>query len=993
MNPLRFAKMCKQRKNAALEAYEKAEKMNMDKLKDQLRIRGLDITGTKADLVERIKAALKRQADTIGFGELSAFGADIVKRIYSSFCKVGDNTKTMSLWEMNRFLDSMSVGTLYNADEFNHMLKQHSLLANDGCLTEEGLIAYYERYGHLAQDMESLGYGSLDDLVNGEISISIDYDTEGLVTLLDLMESHSLRNPYFKQIICILSSIDKIAAEFVNSTLSDFIIKIIEQILPSDSATPPSTFSSKDFVSHFKRVFSTPGLISRAINTFVEWLSDGNDGIIRDLRLLVVKEFGKFDNWEDVFKESFPKPIVGTSKKNLNTSEASQNTEDILNKIKAILPALLESQINNETNRKSLKEKVNYVNEIIQKSDILRLKVAEIEALKRYRNKLLDQEDFMSKVIKERQKLALVHLIAGYDAFRMYAVGIGSIGIGGKELTARICCNGFNFTDFLPKAFGEPCIVKERQQEKYNRSISRKETALNALANEKRKTTTDPVELEKIRILKEEEMKKKRNDEENKLLNEALRGMLDAREERKSIEDLNKLIVLWERLSIAKNNKYGKDHIVSIICRNNLACVNLEFIGMAIKSNEIISTMTGCVDSIILLLSAYDVHFLSSINTVNPISSSPGRSNDNNNTNVIHTEEINATNNPPLDLELIAPCVTILQNFITIVKIRYAGNLNEIMYKQHDKVVTIYELFCQLGEKEQKMVSLGKCRAMENIPVLTAENFIKQFETTINDMKQEKESLIIDSGQDLIKIIDYNNDGDFSIVGDGSIGQVSQLSPGSASIASDMKSEYLKEEQSLHIGGLNDANDDNNEIETLDTARLKQIKYEKQKEDDKKLRAKVTRERNKLYSLIQSDKISQIFAETAGGAVPTGKNIKWGASSSSVNNSVSSDPFAFLDGNDSNQYFAGSTIDQTSTISYENSLENSSIAQSLSTNKGKNISDVPNNVPKQKKAQIKVVSATDPDNGDTNPKKISYKDKKVLPPKTMLEWIKDKLDL
>ena len=89
-----------------------------------------------------------------------------------------------------------------------------------------------------------------------KINISIDYDTEGLVTLLDLMESHSLRNPYFKQIICILSSIDKIAAEFVNCTLSDFIIKIMEQILPSDSAKPPPTFSSKDFVSYFKRVFS-----------------------------------------------------------------------------------------------------------------------------------------------------------------------------------------------------------------------------------------------------------------------------------------------------------------------------------------------------------------------------------------------------------------------------------------------------------------------------------------------------------------------------------------------------------------------------------------------------------------------------------------------------------------------------------------------------------------------------------------------------------------
>ncbi len=1004
MNPLRFAKMCKQRKNAALEAYDKAEKMTMDKLKDQLRIRGLDITGSKLDLVERVKAALKRQADTIGFGELSAFGADIVKRIYSSFCKTDGNSKGMSLWDMNRFLDSMSVNTLYNVEEFNHMLKQHSLLTNDGNLSEEGLIAYYERYGHLAQDIEALGYGSLNDLISGDVDISVEYDTDGFVTLLDLMEKHSLRNPFLKYIVCILSSIGMIGVELINDNLSDFIVKMIEQLLPSDTAIPPSSFSSKEFLSYLKRLCSAPGLISRTINAFVEYLSDGDDGVIRDLRLLVLKEFGKFDDWEEIFNESFPKSLAGITK-NTGVSDISGDqtlSEDLLIKIKTILPTLLESKINNETNRKSLQDKIKQVDEIIQKSDVLHLKVFEIEALKRYRSKVLDQEEYMSKIIKERQKLALVHFIACYDAFRMYAVGIGSVGVGTKEFMVRINCSGFNFTDLLPKALGEPCLMKERQQEKYNRSIARKETVLNALANEKRKTTTDPIELEKIKKLKEEELRKKRDEEENKLLNDALRCMLDARDERKSIEDLNKMLVLWERLSIAKNNKYGSNHIVSIICQNNLACVYFEFLGLSAKSNEIISAMAGCADSIMLLLGSYHVPFLSQVPNV-ALSHFAEVSYHKNNSNDDGSSAVSSL--PPLELEIIAPCVTILQNFISIIKIRYTANLHEVLHKQHDKLVAIYELFHKLDEKEQKLVSIGKCRMVEHIPVLVTDNFKNQLEITLNDVKSDQ-----DKNSNEVDVTDANNfatDCDFSVNGDGSIGQISQLSPGSLSIDSDMKSDQkFNSPNNFELTMLSDDIQNDN---MLDTARLKQLKYSKQKEEDKKLRSIVTRERNKLYSLILSDKISEIFAETAAGAVPAGKNIKWGAGTlSGTSVSTSSDPFAFLDGNDSNHYFQGSSIDQTSTISFENSLENSSLAQSYNTIKGKQ--DSINNLT-QKKIRVKgstLDSTNDNDNdnnnnlsmsntrnniAETNPKKMSYKDKKVLPPKTMFEWIKDKLDL
>ena len=1003
MNPLRFAKMCRQRKNAALEAHDKAENMTMDKLKDQLRIRGLDITGSKLDLVERVKAALKRQADTIGFGELSAFGADIVKRIYSNFCKTDGNKKSMSLWEMNRFLDSMSVNTLYNTEEFSHMLKQHSLLTNDGNLCEEGLIAYYERYGHLAQDMETLGYGSLNDLISGDIDISVEYDTDGLVTSLDLMEKHSLRNPFLKYIICILSSIGMINVELINDNLNDFVVKMIQQLLPSDSAIPPSSFSSKEFLIFLKRVYSTPGLISSTINTFVEYLSDGDDGIIRDLRLIVLKEFGKFDRWEDVFNECFPKLLSGIAK-NTGGNDMSRDptlSEDLLIKIKTILPTLLESKINNETNRKSLKEKVKRVNEIIQNSDVLHLKVAEIEALKRYRSKVLDQEDYMSKVIKERQKLALVHFIACYDAFRMYAVGIGSVGVGTKEFMIRINCSGFNFTDFLPKAYGEPCIVKERQQEKNNRSIARKETALNALANEKRKTTTDPVELEKIKKLKEEELRKKRDEEEIKLLNDALRGMIDARDERKSIEDLNKMLVLWERLFIAKSNKYGGNHIVSIICQNNLACAYFEFLGLSAKSNEIISAMASCADSIMLLLGLHHIPFLTRVPRIETHPAVPC------NKKSSIEETTTACALPPLDVEIIAPCVTILQNFISIIKVRYAANLDEVLYKQHDKLVTIYELFLELDEKEQKMVSIGKCRMIEHIPVLITDNFKYQLELTLNNFVNEQGI----SGNETKKIgtDDFKfalpEDCDLSLIGDSSIGQISQLSPGSESIDSDLKSETLIVNASTNLE-LSISCDDSQNEDTLDTARQKQLKLIKQKEEGKKLRSKVTRERNKLYSLIQSDKISDIFAETAAGVVPTGKSIKWGAGASSgMSVSSTSDPFAILDGTDSNQYFQGSSVDQTSTISFENSLENSSMAQSYSSIKLKHDSGNSQSV---KKTRVNVSTSDNindnmlhnSDNslgnnktGETNPKKLSYKDKKVLPPKTVLEWIKDKFDL
>ena len=73
-HPLPFAALCKQRRIAALDMSEKAFDMKFDDLRKHLAALGMSGKGTLKKVRKRLHDTLKRQADSIGFGELSGFG-------------------------------------------------------------------------------------------------------------------------------------------------------------------------------------------------------------------------------------------------------------------------------------------------------------------------------------------------------------------------------------------------------------------------------------------------------------------------------------------------------------------------------------------------------------------------------------------------------------------------------------------------------------------------------------------------------------------------------------------------------------------------------------------------------------------------------------------------------------------------------------------------------------------------------------------------------
>ncbi len=56
-------------------------------------------------------------------------------------------------------------------------------------------------------------------------------------------------------------------------------------------------------------IFNTPGWLSRFIGQFSEFLADGSSGVIPSLRSMVLKSFGQYDKWEEIYMRKYPEAI------------------------------------------------------------------------------------------------------------------------------------------------------------------------------------------------------------------------------------------------------------------------------------------------------------------------------------------------------------------------------------------------------------------------------------------------------------------------------------------------------------------------------------------------------------------------------------------------------------------------------------------------------------------------------------------------------------
>jgi hypothetical protein len=716
MNPLRFAKLCRKRQLAAQEAIDRAPTMPLDELKLHLTTRGLSPRGTKEELITRVQRAFHEQKEMIGYGEMSSYGAAMVKRIFEMFDL--DQDGAFSLMEMNQFLLATSEEaegegggggeragaaaaergetageSFYDAKAYKSMmLEEGFLLDSQYRLTVEGLTAYYERYGRLGRDLNRLGLGSLSHLAQGEIEVRVEYEGDAMNSLYSILElQHTLAQRSLKHVLGIISSSQDITLTGKFDHLEDIFTLLKCHQVPL----------LKEILEGIKR----PGWISHLIHKHCEWLADGEAGLVPSLRANskaklnsnnfsnFTKQFQRFNSnsasasgsaagsvasagnkpmhggeetegdhedestemsstttpsdaaarrggaaaggggglgakeidsylqdpslrkeyvnmFQIFYKNNKLNPIesnapaahghaAGTAaaededetERYLPLDPKHPEIERWIEELDAILPRIIayssKKTLMNDEIHELLTSAANLYNRLSGNERLTRTERDKLQFLKL---KCERRAEKLMRQLEESVHLCGAHFLSFYDALRLYgegsagaggggggagAGGLVQFGCGSAELCLKINLMGMNWFEFLPEGLGEACAVKQKENEKIERAMQRKNAALNAIERERLRRDLDEEEREKRRLWEIANAQLARDEEEKTMFDEVYAMLLESREERVSSQDIEEMIGAWKRLLELRERRYPNSLKVAVTM-NDLACVLFE---------------------------------------------------------------------------------------------------------------------------------------------------------------------------------------------------------------------------------------------------------------------------------------------------------------------------------------------------------------------------------------------------------------------------------
>ena len=900
MNPIRYAKMQRQRHNAIQESVERAFRMSDEELKTHLRDRGLNIYGSHTDLATRARAAFKRQGQINGFGELSAFGADLCARIHKKFLApkpppevvakkaagAKETTKAaeaaaapapdvgMSLWELNDLLNATGAATIYDRKDYKKVMEEQQLLVDkEGRLLSEGLTAYYELYGRLASDIRKLGVGSLDERLKGEVRASASYEPSAVSTLLGLLEDHNLLQRPLKMLAGLLGSSRDLSLE------SEF--EGVGDLLGMAGLEPLR------FLQEFVR---SPGWLSSAVHKAAEWLADAEEGVLRSLRNGVFEEFGKYHVWDDAFADFFSTFRV-PEHHHFDDTPPIDPQKYLWDRLDDILPPRSNLAEGNSVNKVVALRTLNVrVGEIINDRMKFRLTREQREDLMMLRVKFEARAVEMIKKVEEEKQNCSAHAAALYDGLRRCASGVRHIGCGTKDLTAKSKLVGLDFFSFLPKGVGEAAIPRQLREDKLRRATQRKEAAFNALEREKMRKDKNGPERAAARQKKAEAAQAKRKEEESHLFDEAFKALTVAREERKSATEIGNMVRLWERLQQTKATRYPKS-LDAAVSQNNLACVLSEFYGPEhFKGKEAIRFMEAASAAVVTAILAHEP-----VNAVAEITAPPTEQSSvfirRKGMAPLSEEELAGyaaaeTFIFEVSEEAIVPFLAMLQNYLTVLRLAKGDPRNEDTL---DRLFHVRRMVCHLwaalSMKEKDRVKNKVCRPLEGVLVFFMDNVEAQVLATLGEVKAEDES------GGALKDLDET-----------SLGGLSELTGTRTTVALDSSLRYKK--RATVIGGeLGLSREDLDFEVALKRAERqdKEAKMANARRDANILRQQTVRRRNRLYHLITSGEINRVFDLKAGHVLSEGAGINWGT------DALPDDPLAFLDSD-----AGSSSIDQES---------------------------------------------------------------------------------
>lgn len=310
MNPLKFAKEMRTRRNKLTELAQTAANMSRAELVQQCRRLGMKDSGTVAELMKRVQEGCSAEADLTGYGELSKFGEAMIAKIFHLF-KVhpiakSDEDGGLGLWEFNRLLHQIEAPALYDVAEYQRLMKELQLLTDrDQRLRLHGLLSYYRHNGRLKAENDLLGVGSLDHHLSGKFSISSTFEPDALASVLNLVGNNTLFIPELLQLLVRFSTLKDVKMEAELDKLSEFF----------------ALFNTNTGLSFNRTVLRNPGWLSRAVEGLSSFLSDGDSGVIPALRKMAQEQYGTYFDWEAEFRENIVQRIQRARNENAKIKE------------------------------------------------------------------------------------------------------------------------------------------------------------------------------------------------------------------------------------------------------------------------------------------------------------------------------------------------------------------------------------------------------------------------------------------------------------------------------------------------------------------------------------------------------------------------------------------------------------------------------------------------------------------------------------------------
>ena len=474
-------------------------------------------TGTVAELSTAVSNAYSNQAAFLGHSELSKFGEKVIEQMYSKHKISEDPSQGLTLWEFNKYLDSVGSFTLYDMKEYKIIMNNLGILVDrDNFLRVEGLKAYYLKQGRLADDNLNIGIGSLNEELNGNVQLNVTYVPDAIASLFNLVGSNTLLPSKVIQYAAALISTKEVKMEGELKYLSE-ILDFLESL-------------GFKLATYFKqRVLGSPGWLAEFVDGISQYFADGAVGVLPSLRSTVLKTFGKFDDFERIFTQDLNEKEFFSVDRDEELLNIQRNVDELL-KPKATEDD--EEEIEHEDKEKEKEEKAEKIREsklsfrrrygeLIQKivkeflpklshtsradlqkslaqckDDLIFLNEihydSSVHLTPEISQQIAERKEKLSKKIleletsmKENEDLLAAHCCAAYDAVRLLTLSTPSLGLGSADFCLRAVNSGIDWISLLPPGQGEYSPIRQHRFDKLERAKRRKSAALAALERER----------------------------------------------------------------------------------------------------------------------------------------------------------------------------------------------------------------------------------------------------------------------------------------------------------------------------------------------------------------------------------------------------------------------------------------------------------------------------------------------------------------------------